>query len=109
MAQATSQYQLVIGGGGMATMVTQSTAVQLTATATPCQMVQLRAISTNTAAIWVGNSTVKCATTARIGVPVFAGSTAKTVEYSCKDLSGVYIDGISTEALSYVYYVISVP
>jgi hypothetical protein len=106
MAQATSQYQLIIGGGGMMTLSTD--AVPLVTTATPCQMIQIRSISTNTGPIAICNSTALLATTGRVGILSYPGSTSETVTIYAKDVSGVYIDGISTEAVSYVYYVVSV-
>ena len=102
-----AQYSLKIGGGGMQTLSTA--AVQLTTTATPCQMVVILGVSTNTAHAVVCNSTAATATTGRIGIPVYAGSTAIPVTVYCTDVSQVYVDGVSTEAVSYIYYAIGVP
>jgi len=109
MAQMNAQYTLYAAGGGMATISTQSTAVQLSTTSVPCQMVMLQGISTNTSLIVVGPSTVKLSTTARVGIPVYVGSTSQPTSVYCRNLNEVYIDGISTEAVSFTYYAISVP
>lgn len=98
------QYALYLAGGGMATVSTQSTGVPLSTTDTPCQVVHVWAVSTNTAAIFIADSTVKYATTGRVGIPIWPGSTSQLREIPCRNLTQVYIDGISTEAVSFVYY-----
>ena len=106
---ATAQYSLKLMGGGMQTISTQSTAVVLSTTSKPCQMVTIIGVSTNTAPIMIADSTVKLATTARVGVPCYWGSTAHPVTVYTTDVQNLYIDGVSTEAVSYVYYGLAVP
>ena len=106
---ATPQYSLYLAGGGIALISTQSTSVPLSTTATECQVVQLQGISTNTSVIMVANSTARVLATSRVGVPVYAGSTSVPVTIYARDLSQVYIDGISTEGVSYAYYTVGVP
>lgn len=107
MTQPNAQYGLTIAGGGMQTFSTA--AVQLSTTSIPCQMIQISAISTNTAPIIVANSTCAFATTGRIGVACWVGSTSPPLTIYAKDVSSVYVKGLSTEACSYVYYAVSVP
>lgn len=109
-----AQYSLIVGGGGMQTMsssVLASTGapVPLSTTSRPCQMVGISAISTNTQAMFIADSTILYVTTARVGIPVFPGSTVAPIEIPCTDANQVYIYGLSTEAVSYIYYRLSVP
>ncbi len=71
-------------------------------------MVQIRAISTNTEAIYVADSTVRKLAASRVGVPIWPGSTSETVTVYGRKLSEIYIDGISTEAVNYIYYALTV-
>ena len=105
----TAQYSLRVNGGGMATVTSGGTAHQLITTSVPCQVVVFKPISTNTAPTIIANSTVLYATTARVGIPVFPGSTSPPVSVYCNDLSQLYVDGLTGEAVSYVYYSMGVP
>lgn len=105
----TAQYSLKIGGGGMATVSASGTAWQVVTTSVPCQIVVFSSISTNTAPTLICNSTVLYATTARVGIPVFPGSTSQPVYVYCSDVSQLYIDGITDEAVGYIYYTMGVP
>ena len=106
---ATAQYSLRMAGGGMTLVSTGAVAIQLSTTATACQVIQIQAISTNTGAIVVCNSTAAVLATARVGVAVWAGAANPALTIYANDLSKVYIDGISTEGVSYSYYDIGVP
>lgn len=99
-----SPSMLYVAGGGMATIATQSTAVQLSTTSVPCNMVVLQGVSSNTSVVVVANSSAKLLATARVGIPVYAGSTSPSISIWATDVSQLYIDGISTEKVSYVYY-----
>jgi hypothetical protein len=99
-----SPSMLYIAGGGVATVALQSTAVQLSTTSAPCTMVVIQGVSTNTSLLVVANSTAKLLATGRVGLPVYWGSTSQPVTVYATDVSQLYIDGISTEKVSYVYY-----
>jgi hypothetical protein len=95
---------LYIAGGGMQTISTQSTAVQLSTTSKPCNMVVIQGVSSNTSMLVVANSTAQLSAASRVGIPVYWGSTSQPVTVFATDVSQLYIDGISTEKVSYVYY-----
>ena len=104
---ATPQYQLYIAGGGRQLATTAGTAIQLSTTSIPCFGIEVSPVSTNTAPIVVGNSTALYTFASRVGYSLFA-STGGHFFY-CKDLNAVYIDGVSTEGVSFLYYLNSVP
>lgn len=99
-----SPSMLYIAGGGVQSCTTAGTAIQLSTTATPCVMVALQGVSTNTSLIVVANSTAKITAASRVGVPIYWGSTSQAVTVYATDVSQLYIDGISTEKVSYIYY-----
>ena len=91
-------------GGGAQYVTTAGTAIALSTTSAPCQFIMASAISTNTALVTICNSTAKGTSSARVGVSVYPGSTAQPVTIFVNDLSHVFIDGVSTEGISYIYY-----
>ena len=100
-----AQYQLSVAGGGRQAATTAGTAIQLSTTSVPCSVVMLQAVSSNTACIVVCNSTAYASTGAsRVGLPIWAGSTNPAVTVYTTDLQNVYIDGVSTDAVTFVYY-----
>jgi len=100
-------YQLYVAGNGYKVVSTGGSAVQLSTTDTPCSWVYVQAISTNTGIICIGTSTCLATTGAnRSGIIVEA---AKTELFPIKNLDSIWMDGVSTEGCSYVYYAVSVP
>jgi hypothetical protein len=104
------QYSLYLAGNGRQVVSTAGTAVPLSTTSVPCCMVAVVCISTNTEAIVIGTSTAKATTGAnRSGITIWPGSTTPLHTFNCTDLANVYIDGLSTEGISFVYYSITNP
>lgn len=96
-------YQLVLGGGGrQACSTAAGTAIQLTTTATPCMGIEVSAISTNTAPVVIGDSTSVYAAATRVGYTLYASTGGHF--FWTDDVSKVYLIGVSTEAVSYIYY-----
>lgn len=99
-----SPSMLYVAGGGIAVVSTQSTAVPLSTTAIACNMIQIQGVSTNSSILVAANSSARLAVASRVGIPVAAGTTSMSVAIWATDVSQVYIDGISTESVSYIYY-----
>ncbi len=98
-------YQLYIAGGGRQLATTAGTAIQVSTTSVPCSGIEISPVSTNTAPIVVGNSTALYTFASRAGYSLFASTGGHF--FWCRDLNQVYMDGISTEGISYLYYLIS--
>lgn len=72
------------------TVTTAGTAVQLTATATPCRKVWLNADLGNTNPVVVGDSTVVAANGSQRGIVLIPGNPPVSIEID--DLSKLYVD-----------------
>ena len=100
--------QFYIAGMGTISVPTTSP-IQLSTTSVPCVMVQYCAPSTNTGVMVIGISTAAVATTGRLGLIIAAGGPSSGTIYA-KDLQDVYIGGnVTTDNISYIYYLNTVP
>lgn len=92
---------------GRKTVTTAGTVVPLVATPTPCTMVDISAIESNTDMVVIGGATALAGTSmdgagTRLGVPIAAG---QTMTVYVNDLSKIYLDAVvSGEGVSFTYY-----
>lgn len=88
-------------GDGRKTVTTAGTAVQLTATSTPCLWVLVQGLSANTTAVAAGTSTVIAASGTERGTVLMA---LDSVRILVDDVSKVYVDARTNgEGVSYMY------
>lgn len=80
--------------------MTAGARTQITSTSTPCQGVLLKANEDNTAAVYVGGSTVTADTTASTGgFPLQPG---EKQSFPCSDANQIYIIGSGTDGVHWV-------
>ena len=99
-----TQYELTYNAltGGRRVVTTAGTAVQLSTTSTICQLVQITALVTNTAVVFVGGSDVLTTVGSENGTPLNPGD---TWEAPMQNLTQVYLDArVSGEGVSYLFF-----
>ena len=89
-------------GDGTAKVATPGTAVQLTATSTPCRFVEVTAFSENVGVLSLGSSTTLATAGARRGRELAPG---QMITVRIEDVSSLYIDGLNAnDGVAYAYY-----
>jgi hypothetical protein len=101
------QYQLYLAGNGRAVVSTMGTPVPFSTTDTPCNWVLANALTTNAAVVVIGTSTANASSgSSRSG---YALNAAENQLVPIKNLNEIWLDGASTEGISFVYYKSSIP
>ena len=86
---------------GRRVIAVTNTAVALVAVSTPCKRVDIKAISTNTDYIVVGDASVVFTLATRTGFPL-SGDESYHIEID--DVSKVFINGTATQGVTFTYY-----
>lgn len=102
MAYTTHEEPYVQIGDGRKVVATPGTAVQLSATSTKCQKVEITSIPTNTNTVSVGGSTTLATAGSERGKILFTGD---SITIFVDNLTKIYIDAlVAGNGVTYIYY-----
>ena len=88
--------------GGRTTVTTAGTRVQISGTSTPCRVIHIQALETNTGNICVGGVDVVAAAATRKGIVIVPGG---SYDVPLNNLNIAYIDSaVNSEGVSWEYY-----
>jgi len=101
------QYALYMSGNGRQTISTPGVAQQLSTTSVPALWVYATAFHANTGIVTLGISTTLASSASRVGIALDKGVSALI---PVSNLNSIWMDAVvSTEGISYAYYITATP